>query len=127
MKPSERIHAIAQEQQAARVAHDSSYVLDAAAIVAYLDEQSAPRVGVTSGAHLRAIPCTDRLPPNGCRVLFFAPKFSEVSEHRWRVGYWEGGSDGPAWWDDASHVGDDTITHAVETVTHWRPMPGDPI
>lgn len=39
MKPSARIHAIAQEQQTDRVAHDGSYVLDAAAIVAYLDEQ----------------------------------------------------------------------------------------
>lgn len=41
MKPSDRIHQIAKEQQAARVAYDGSYVLDAAAIVAYLDEQHA--------------------------------------------------------------------------------------
>lgn len=75
-----------------------------------------------------ATPIAEAMPDCEQRVLFFVPGHDDP-DRRWRVGaytcppiYCE-----TEWQDEESEAGDVGISWRPDEVTHWMPLPGEPV
>jgi len=78
--------------------------------------------------HAPPIPTRIALPEPDTRVLFFAIGAKHATGEypsEWRAGCWKRW-DKEVWADDASSVGDESITYPPERVPFWLPMPAEP-